>query len=101
MTKNFFVVVDISYVDYIYISSMLLQQEIKISRFGRFHENFTLKEGTVPLPFSMNRPENHSHNLRKALGERLGLLKTGSLSLSLSLSPLSLSLSLLSLPPSL
>ena len=76
-----------------------------------------------PLSFSRNRPENHSHNLGKALGKGLGLLKTGSLSLSLSLSPLypfnlsisftslsfsplypfhlSLSLSLLSLPPSL
>ena len=59
-----------------------------ISRFGRFHEDFTLKEGTVPLPFSRNWPENHLHNLGKALGEGLGLLKTGSLSLSLSLSPL-------------
>ena len=39
-----------------------------ISRFGRFHEDFTLKEGTVPLPFSRNRPENHSHNLGKAKG---------------------------------
>ena len=58
-----------------------------ISRFRRFHEDLTLKEGTVPLPFSRNRPENHSHNLGKALGEGLGLLKTGSLSLSLSLSP--------------
>ena len=63
-----------------------------ISRFGRFHEDFALKEGTVPLPFSRNRPENQSHNLGKALAEGLGLLKTGSLSLSLSLSPLSLSL---------
>ena len=68
-------------------------------RFGRFHEGFTLKEGTVPLPFSRNRPENHSHNLGKALGEGFGLLKTGSLSLSipftsLSLSHFSLSLSL-------
>ena len=53
----------------------------------RFHEDFTLKEVTIPLPFSRNRPENHSHNLGKALGEGLGLLKTGSLSLSLSLSP--------------
>ena len=58
------------------------------SRFGRFHEDFTLKEGTVFLTFSRNRPENHSQNLGKALGEGLGLLKTGSLSLSLSLSPL-------------
>ena len=41
----------------------------------------------APLPFSRNRPENHSHNLGKALDEGLGLLKTGSLSLSLSLSP--------------
>ena len=59
-------------------------------RFGRFHEDFPLKEGTVRvlLPFSRNLPENHSHNLGKALGEGLGLLKTGSLSLSLSLSPL-------------
>ena len=47
-----------------------------ISRFGRFHEDFPLKEGTVrvPLPFSRNRPENHSHNLGKALGEGLDLL---------------------------
>ena len=59
-----------------------------ISRFRRFHEDFTLIEGTVPLPFSRNRPENHSHNLGKTLGEGLGLLKTASLSLSLSLSPL-------------
>ena len=59
-----------------------------ISWFGRFYEDFTLKEGTAPLPFSRNRPKNHSHNLGKALGKGLGLLKTGSLSLSLSLSPL-------------
>ena len=70
-----------------------------ISRFERFHEDFTLKEGTVHLPFSRNQPENHSHNLGKALGEGLGLLKTGSLSplysfhlsipfISLSLSPI-------------
>ena len=81
-----------------------------ISRFGRFHKDFPLKEGTVrvPLPFSRNRPENHSHNLGKALGEGLGLLCAPftlsipftSLSLSLFLS-LSLSLSVLSLPPSL
>ena len=58
-----------------------------ISRLGRFHEDFTLKEGTVPLPFSRNLPENHSDNLGKALGEGLVLLKTGSLSLSLSLLP--------------
>ena len=58
------------------------------SRFGRFYEDFSLKEGTIPLPFGRNRPENHSHNLGKALGKGLGLLKTGSLSLSLSLSPL-------------
>ena len=46
------------------------------SRFGRFHEDFPLKEGTVrvPLPFSRNRPENHSHNFGKALGEGLVLL---------------------------
>ena len=92
-----------------------------ISRFGRFHEDFPLKEGTVrvPLPFSRDRPENHSHNLGKALGEGLGLLCAPftlsipftSLSLSplypfqlsipftsLSLSPISLSLSYLSLP---
>ena len=33
-----------------------------ISRFGRFYEDFLLKEGTVrlPLPFSRYRPENHS-----------------------------------------
>ena len=47
-----------------------------ISRFGRFNEDFPLKEGTVrvPLPLSRNRPENHSHNLGKALGEGSGLL---------------------------
>ena len=47
-----------------------------ISRFGRFHKDFPLKEGTMPVPlqFSRNRPENHSHNLGKALGEGLGLL---------------------------
>jgi hypothetical protein len=47
-----------------------------IFRFGRLYEDFPLKEGTVrvPLPFSRNRPENHSHNLGKALGEGLGLL---------------------------
>ena len=91
-----------------------------ISRFGRFHKDFPLKEETkcVPLPFSRNRPENHSHNLGKALGKGLSLLCVPfsylylsplypfhiSLSLSLSLSislSLSLSLSLLSLPPSL
>ena len=33
------------------------------------------KEGTVPFPFSGNRAENQSHNLGKALGEGLGLLK--------------------------
>ena len=88
------------------------------SRFGRFHKDFPLKEGTVrvPLPFSKNRPENHSHNLGKALAK--GWVYSARLSLSLSLSPLypfhlsipftslslsplSLSLSLLSLPPSL
>ena len=58
-----------------------------ISRFGRFHEDSTLKEETVPLPFSRNRPENNSHNLGKALGKGLGLHKTGSLSLSRPLSP--------------
>ena len=46
----------------------------------------------VPLPFSRNRPENHSHNLGKALGEGLGLLCAPfTLSIpftSLSLSPL-------------
>ena len=69
-----------------------------ISRFGRFHEDFPLKEGTVrvPVPFSRNRPEIHSHNLRKSLGEGLGLLCVPFTSLSLS--PLSLSLSYLSLP---
>ena len=40
----------------------------------------------VPLPFSRNWPENHSHNLGKALGE--GLVYSARLSLSLSLSPL-------------
>ena len=66
-----------------------------ISQFGRFYEDFPLKEGIVrvPLPFSRNRPENHSHNLRKALGEGLGLLGAPFTSLSL-ISP-SLSISLL------
>ena len=78
-----------------------------ISRFGRFHEDFPLKKGTVriPLPFSRNRPENHLHNFGKALGKGLGLLCAPftlsilftSLSLYLSLS-LSLSLYYLSLP---
>ena len=65
-----------------------------ISRFGRFHEDFPLKEGTerVPLPFSRNRPKNHSHNLGKALGEGLGLLCAPFTSLYLSLSYLSLPL---------
>ena len=65
--------------------------------FGRFHEDFPLKDRTVrvPLPFSRNRPENQSHNLGKVLGEGLGLLCAPFTSLSLSplsLSPLSLSL---------
>ena len=46
----------------------------------------------VPLTISRNRPENHSHNLGKALGEGLGLLCAPfTLSIpfiSLSLSPL-------------
>jgi hypothetical protein len=34
------------------------------------------KEGTVPLPFSVNRAEKRSHNLGKPLGEGLeGLSK--------------------------
>ena len=28
-----------------------------------------VKEGTVPLPYSGNRAEKRSHNLRKTLGE--------------------------------
>ena len=36
------------------------------------------KEGTVPLPFSANLAENRSHNLGKALGKGLGLLKNWS-----------------------
>ena len=66
--------------------------------------NFPLKEGTVrvPLPFSRNWPENHSHNLGKALGEGMGLLCAPFTSLFFSpLYPFHLSLSLLSLPPSL
>ena len=68
-----------------------------ISRFGRFCEEFPTKGGTVrvPLPFSRNRPENHSHNLGKAFGKGLGLLCAPFTYLSLS------PLSLLSLPPSL
>ena len=68
-----------------------------ISRFGRFHEDFPFKEGTVrvPIPFSRNRLENHSHNLGKALGEGLGLLCAPFTSVSLSpLYPFHLSLSL-------
>ena len=78
-----------------------------ISLFGRFHEDFPLKEGTVrvPLPFSRNLPENHSHNLGKALGEGLGLGCSPFSSLSLSpLSPFHLSIPFTSLslsPPSL
>ena len=74
-----------------------------ISWFRRFHEDFPLKEGTVrvPLPFSRNRPENHSHNLGKALGERLGSLCAPFTSLSLSPLSLSLSLSLSLIYPSL
>ena len=66
------------------------------SRFGRFHEDFPLKEETVrvPFPFSRNRPENHSHNLGKALGEGLGLL-CAPFTLSIPFT----SLSILSLPP--
>ena len=46
-----------------------------IFRFERFHEDFLLKKGFVRvLPFSRNRPDNHSHNLGKALGKGLGLL---------------------------
>ena len=76
------------------------------SRLGRFHEDFPLKEGTVrvPLPFSRNRPENHSHNLGKALGEGLGLFCAPftlypftSLSLLISALSISLLLSLFSL----
>ena len=33
------------------------------------------KEGTVSLPFSVNRAEKRSHNFGNALGEGLGLLK--------------------------
>ena len=36
------------------------------------------KEGTVTLPFSGKWAENRSHNLGKALGEGLGLLKNWS-----------------------
>ena len=79
-----------------------------ISRFGGFHEYFPLKEGTVrvPLPFSRNRPDHHSHNLVKALGEGLGLLCAPfnlsipftSLSIPFTSLYLSLSLYYLSLP---
>ena len=72
-----------------------------ISRFGKFHEDFTLKEGTVPsLLVAIGL--STTHIICWILGEGFGLLKSGSLSLSLSLSaftslslsPLSLSLSL-------
>jgi hypothetical protein len=57
-----------------------------ISRFWRFHKDFPLKEGTVrvPLPFSRNRPENHSHNFGEALGEMVGFTLRAFHSLSLS-----------------
>jgi hypothetical protein len=55
----------------------------------------------VPLPFSRNQPENNSHNLGKALGERLGLLCAPftlyPFHLSIPFSSLSPSLSLLSI----
>ena len=57
-----------------------------ISRCGRFHEDFTLNEGTVPLPFSRNRPENHSHNLG-SIRRRVGFTQNW-LPFTLSLSPL-------------
>ena len=71
-----------------------------------FHKDFPLKEGTlrIPLPFSRNWHENHSHNLGKALGKGLGLLcapftlSIPFTSLSLSHFSLSLFLSYLSLP---
>ena len=64
---------------------------------------FSLKVGTVrvPLPLIRNRPENHSHNFGKALGEGLCLLcapftSLSYLSLPLYISPSTfLSLSLL------
>ena len=72
-----------------------------LSRFGRFHTDFLLKERTVrvPLPFSRNRPENHFNNLGKALGEGFGLLCAPFTSLryfhlSIPFTSLSLSLSL-------
>ena len=67
-----------------------------ISRFWTFHKDFTLKEGTlrVPLPFSRNWLENHSHNLRKALGASHSLYP-----FHLSIPFTSLSLSTLSLSP--
>ena len=57
-----------------------------ISWFGRFHEDFPLKEGTVrvSLPFSRDRLENQPHNLGKALSEGLGLLCASFISLCLS-----------------
>ena len=72
-----------------------------ISQFGRFHEDFPLKEGTerVPLPFSRNWHENHSHNQHKAKGwiysARLSPLYPFHISLSLSLISPTLSISLL------
>ena len=42
---------------------------------SRFHIQGA-KEGTVPLPLSGNQAEKRSRNLRKALGEGLGVLKT-------------------------
>ena len=90
-----------------------------ISRFRRFHEDFSLKDGPCAPPSIFYT--RAWHNLRKALGEGLGLLCALftslslypfhlsiplypslplSIPLSLSFSP-SQSLSLLSLPPSL
>ena len=77
-----------------------------LHQFSAVNIYFSLKEGTVrvPLPFSRNRPVNHSHNLGKALSEGLCLLcarftlsipfTSLSLHFSLSLSLYYLSLSL-------
>ena len=79
-----------------------------ISRFGRFHEDFPLKEGIVrvPLPFSRNRSENHNHiiwgkHYAKGWVYSARLSPLYPFHLSIPFTSLSLSLFPLSLPPSL
>ena len=44
----------------------------------KFASRQRAKEGTVPLSYSGKRAENRTHNLGKALGGGLGLLKNWS-----------------------